>query len=164
MPLVIRLRLASPAVWSTGCARFLALLALTGALAGCGGSSYSKRDFLARADAICASALRQTRSIPPGTDLAAYAAAVLPVIQSEADQLRALRRPADSARDRATLDQYFAALGQTVGDYRELAAAAKGGDQQTVANAEASLASSPLDSLAASYGLSSCGAPSATVA
>jgi len=161
---MLRRPLASCGVRGTGCARFVALLALAAVLTGCGGSAYTKRDFIARADAICAGALRQTRSIPAGTDLASYLSDVLPVIQSEADQLRALRRPPGTARDRATLNQYFAALGQTVSDYRRLAAAATTGDQGAVASAEAALAASPLESLAASYGLRSCGAPSATVA
>jgi hypothetical protein len=151
------------AVWGARHARRWAPLALAVVLAGCGGG-YTKSDFVARADAICASALRQTRSIPPGADLGGYLAAVLAVVQSEATQLRALRRPPDTAGDRATLEQYFAALGQTVSDYRQLAAAAQSGDQQIVASAEASLAASPLESLAARYGLRSCGAPTATVA
>jgi hypothetical protein len=33
-------------------------------LAGCGGT-YTKRDFIARADAICAGAVRETRAIAP---------------------------------------------------------------------------------------------------
>ena len=160
---VCRAPVACPAVWSTLSVRFLALVALGTVLAACGGNAYTKRDFVARADAICASALRQARSIPPGTNLPAYLAAVVPVVQSEANQLRALRRPPDTAHDRTTLDAYFTALGQTVDDYRRLAAAATSGDQQTIADAEASLAANPLDSLAASYGLRACGTPSATV-
>ena len=142
---------------------FLALLGLCALLGACGGSSYTKRDFIARADAICASALRQTRSISPGTNLAVYLAAVLPVVKSEADQLGALRRPPGTARDRSTLAQYLAAMRQSVGNYRQLAGAAQRGDQEAVASAEASLASSPLESLAASYGLTSCASPTATV-
>lgn len=142
----------------------MALLPVIALIAGCGGSAYTKRDFIARADAICASALRETRSIPAGPDLASYAAAVLPVIQSEANQLRSLRRPPDDGRNQARLNQYFAALAKTVRDYHTLAAAARRGDQEAVAAAEASLAASPLESLATSYGLRSCGAPGATVA
>ncbi|MBV9192888.1 MAG: hypothetical protein JO168_02005 [Solirubrobacterales bacterium] len=129
---------------------------------GCGASSYTRRDFIARADAICASALRQTRSIAPGTALSAYLSAFVPVLQSEESQLRALRRPPGTAQDRAILAQYFAALAQTVAEYRRLAAAVKNGNEQRVTDAEAALGSSPVYSLATSYGLSSCGTPGST--
>jgi hypothetical protein len=132
------------------------------AVAGCGGSSYTKRDFVARADAICASALRQTRSIAPGTALAAYLSAYVPVLEAEDTQLRALRRPPGTAHDRATLDRYYAALSQTVAEYRQLTAAVKSGDDQAVTNAEAALGASPVYTLATSYGLSSCGTPGST--
>jgi len=131
-------------------------------VAGCGGSSYTKHDFVTRADAICAGALRQARSITPGTSLPTYLAQFVPVLESEASQLQALRRPPDTVRDHATLAHYFAALQQTVTEYRQLEAAAKGGDQQAVSNAEAALGASPVYSLATSYGLSSCGSPGST--
>jgi hypothetical protein len=148
-----------------------ALLTLTVLLAGCG-SSYTKRDFVARADAICASAVRQTRSIaPPSTTrggahptsaLAGYLAEVLPVLQSEVTQLRALPRPTGDSPARAALARYLEALGQVAQDYRELAAAARRGDAQGVASAEAALRASPVATLAAGYGLRSCGTPGAT--
>ncbi len=142
--------------------------------AACGGNAYTKSDFLARADAICATALRATRSITPpsaaqatakqdGT-LAAYLSSVVPVLEQEASQLRALRRPPENAREQAMLDRYFAALSRTVHYYHQLAAAAKRGDDQAVARAEAALGSSPVYSLAASYGLRSCGTPGTTAA
>jgi hypothetical protein len=130
-------------------------------LAGCGGSRYSKHDFITRADAICAGALRQARSITPGA-LPTYLADYVPVLESEASQLQALRRPPGTARDRATLERYFAALKQAVAEYRQLAVAAKSGDEQGVTSAEAALGANPLYSLATSYGLSSCGTPGST--
>jgi hypothetical protein len=149
-----------------------ALLALAALLAGCGGGSYAKPDFVARADAICTSAVRQTRSIAPPSftrpaarqlsALARYLAAVLPIVQSEAAQLRALRRPTQDAAARATLTQYLAAVARAAGDYRALTAAAQRGDAQGVSNAEAALRTSPVASLATSYGLRSCGVPGAT--
>ena len=145
-----------------GRAYFLAVVLSGALLAGCGGSGYGKHDFVTRADAICAAALRQTRSIAAGTALPAYLTEFVPVLESETSQLRALRRPPGSAHDRALLGQYFAALSQTVVEYRQLAAAVKRGDDQAVADAEAALGSSPVYSLAASYGLSSCGTPSST--
>jgi hypothetical protein len=151
----------------------VALLTAAGLLAGCGGA-YTKRDFIASADAICASTVRQTRSLPPPSftssksqqlsALAGYLAVVLPLVRSEASRLRALRRPTADARNRAALQRYLRALDQEVGDYRALAAAAKRRDPQGVASAEAGLRRSPVASLAASYGLHSCGIPGATVA
>jgi hypothetical protein len=147
----------------------IVMLSLASLAAGCG-STYAKADFIARADAICASALRQTRSISPISTgqqrqaLSAYLAKVLPIVQSEANQIRALRPPPGNARDRAKLEAYRSALAQITVDYRELAAAAKRGDVQGMTSAEAALRSSSIASLAASYGLRSCGTPGATVA
>lgn len=150
------------------------LSALALAVAGCGGSGYSKSDFIARADAICAGALRQTRSIPPpgaaqagssqDAALAAYLSSVVPVLESEASQLQGLRRPPGNANEKAALERYLTALRESVKNYRVLASAAKRGDDQAVADAEAALGSSPVYSLAASYGLHSCGTPGATTA
>jgi hypothetical protein len=149
-----------------------AVLALAAVLPGCGAGSYTKTDFVARADAICTSAVRQTRSIaapsfnrPAAGQLSAladYLAAVLPIVQSEAAQLRALRRPTQDAPAGATLARYLASVAQAASDYRALAAAAKRGDAQGVANAEAALRASPVASLATGYGLRSCGVPGAT--
>ena len=139
---------------------------------GCGGNTYTKSDFIARANAICTGALRQTRSIPPpsaaqatsGQDaaLTAYLDSVVPVLQSEQSQLRALRRPPGNARERATLEHYLTALTQTITNYKQLDVAAKRGDDQAVADAEAALGASQVYSLAASYGLRACGTPGAT--
>ena len=149
------------------------MLALIVLVAGCG-SAYTKRDFVARADAICASALRQLRSIPPpsfsgsatqqDSALSGYLAAVLPVVQSQSRQLRALRRPAQDAGSRAALTRWLAALAQVVQDYRKFAAAAQRADAQGVSSAQTALRASPVASLAASYGLSSCATPGATIA
>ncbi len=146
-----------------------ALVALAALVAGCG-STYSKGDFIARADAICATAVRDTRSAASPhagpqqlSALAQYLAEIVPVVQSEVSQIRALKRPSEDARDRATLSRYFQAAAQEAGYYQALAAAAKRGDAQGVASAEAALRASPVASLAASYGLRSCGTPGATV-
>jgi hypothetical protein len=144
----------------------IALLILVALLPGCGGS-YTKSDFIARADAICTGAVRQTRSLaPPAAGgsgpqqlraLGRYLGKLLPVVQSEAAQVRGLKRPVGDPRDRAALQRYLGALEQAAGDYRELAAAAKRGDAQAVASAEGALRASPVGSLAAGYGLRVCG-------
>ncbi len=149
----------------------VALVATVALAAGCGGGGYSKGDFISRADAICTNTLRQTRALvppastsQPGGPQAAYLAQVVSLVQSEADQLRALKRPSGNAQDRAVLNAYFAALGKEVAAYRQLEAAARRGDAQTVADVEATLQASPVSGLAASYGLRTCGTPGSTAA
>lgn len=132
-------------------------------VAGCG-SSYTKSDFVARADAICAGSLREVRASPtPSGGLARYMATVLPIVESEASELRALRPPPESAGDRELLERYRAALAGAATAYRQLASAADRGDPQGVADAEAALRANPVDSLALSYGLRTCGSPGRTV-
>ncbi|HUA04196.1 MAG TPA: hypothetical protein VMB27_09845 [Solirubrobacteraceae bacterium] len=143
------------------------MFALAAIVAGCGGSSYTKSDFVARADGICTNTLRQTRALAPpsaasGSALSGYLGKLVPLVESEADQLRALKRPADSARDKAALTAYFAALGQVVDAYRQLESAAARGDDQTIADVEATLNANPVASLAAGYGLKTCGIPGST--
>ena len=109
---------------------FYGLLALTVVVSACGGGGYTKTDFVARADAICTSTLRQTRALTPpastsqpGGALAAYLGQLVPLVQSEAHQLRALKRPRQGSGLRHA-DAYFAALAQIVANYRQLEAAA----------------------------------------
>jgi hypothetical protein len=113
----------------------------------------------------------KTRSIAPPSftrspaqrlsALGGYLAVVLPIEQSEANQIRALRRPTEDAH---ALTRYLAALTTSVNEYAGLTAAAKRGDAQAVASAEAALRANPVASLATGYGLRSCGTPEATVA
>jgi hypothetical protein len=151
--------------------RSLVLLALAALLAACG--SYTKADFTASANAICAGAVRETRTLAPpsfanGTAqrlsaLATYLARVLPIVRSEARQLRALKRPAGKPRARAALKRYLDALPPTVADYAALATAARRGDSRGVASAEAALRTSRVSAFASAYGLRSCASPGATV-
>jgi hypothetical protein len=144
-----------------------ALLALAAVLAGCG--SYTRKDFITAADAICSSTQRQTRAIPPPTAstlpaLGAYLGHVVPVLQAESKQIRALGRPVQTTAERIALDSYLTALSQSVTGYKQLQAAAAANDAKAVASAEAALRANEVASLAANYGLRSCGTPGATVA
>lgn len=151
-----------------------AAIAAAAVLAGGCGTGYTKRDFVARAQAICTSALREARSIPPpgntspatptGTGLSAYLARLLPVVQTEFQQLRALPRPPEDAQSRTIRVRWLAALAQDLDSYRSLAAAARQGDTDRATAAEAALRASPAASLAASYGLPACASPGGTVA
>lgn len=144
----------------------VAIVSLAVLLAGCG-SKYTKSDYVARADGICTNAVRQIRSLnSPGATggqelraLSQYLAKVLPIVQSEASQIRALKRPSG---DQPLLDRYLSAQAEVVAEYRRLAASAKRGDEQGVASAEAKLQASPVASLAVQYGLHACGTPGGT--
>ena len=144
----------------------IAVLSLVALLAGCG-SKYTKRDFVARADGICTNAVRDIRSLTPPSAtqgqglraLSQYLAKVLPIVQSEANQIRALKRPSG---DQLALDRYLSAQAAVVAQYRRLAAAAKRGDEQGAATAEARLLASPVTELATQYGLRDCGTPGGT--
>jgi hypothetical protein len=147
----------------------VALLCASG-LAGCGSSVPTKRDVIARGDAICETAFRDAHSIPPpaangggGPSLSAladYLRRVTPIVETEVGSLRALPRP---AQDRALLERYIAAMTASARRYDALATAAAEGDPAGVAGALAALRASPATSLAASYGFASC-ADSATSA
>jgi hypothetical protein len=142
------------------------VLSLAALLAGCG-SKYTKSDFVARADGICTNAVREIRSLNPPSStgdqglraLSQYLAKVLPIVQSEASQIRALKRPSG---DQPLLDRYLSAQAEVVAEYRRLAAAAKRGDEQSAASAEAKLQASQVTALAAQYGLHACSTPGGT--
>lgn len=148
------------------------LLVVTGPLVGGCGSTVTKHDYIARADAICAAAVRQTRATAPPVAatsargrlqaLARYVERVTPIAASELSQLQGLKRPPGPASETAALDQYLAALRQAVSDYRALGAAAAQGDASGVRDAEAALAGSRVTGLATAYGLRACGTPGGT--
>jgi hypothetical protein len=151
--------------------RGLTVVVVAALLGGCG--SYTKADFVARADAICASTVRRVRSLTPPSvgdsaaqklrGLAGYLAEVAPLVRAESASLRALRRPTQKPGERAALARYLHALTAAAGDYVDLASSARRGDGAGVASAEAALRVSPVGSDAASYGLRSCATPGATV-
>ncbi len=141
-------------------------------LTGCAG--LTKADFIARADAICADSVRATRLIAPPAfaeagsgaldGLAAYASKVLPLVASEAGQLRALPRPQGNAKDSAALAGFLDAFSGVAADYGSLETAATKGDAPGVARAEGALGTSRVSTFARAYGLRSCGSAGATTA
>lgn len=149
-----------------------AVIAVTSVLLLCGcGSSYTKADFVSRANGICLSAVRDLRLLSPGATggvsgdqaLAAYLGRALPIVRREAEQLRGLPRPPVEKKGRAELDAYFAALRQAVDGYGVLARSAQRGDSASVDADLAALQANPLAQLAARYGLRYCGTPEATI-
>ena len=151
-----------PVAWAAG-------LAAAALLAGCGSAAYDKRDYVARADAICASTTRHARTVaaPTGTGgvpLAAYIEELLPLLRGEAAQLHGLRRPPGSTAQGAQLRAFLHALDASVGQYAALAAAARSGDTAGVARAESGLRANATGTLGARYGLTGCGTPTSTSA
>ena len=87
-------------MWSRRIAPWL--LGLSILVGGCGSSAETKQDYIARANAVCASTTRAIRNVAPagasgGVSLPAlgrYFDTVTPIVDSEVKQLRALPRPA----------------------------------------------------------------------
>jgi hypothetical protein len=132
------------------------------AVTACGGHAATKKDVVARANGICITALRSMREVPPPagtTGLADYLAKVLPIVEKEAKDTRALPRP---AQDHAVLDRYVADVTAPATQYRTLATAARNGDDTAVSQGLAALRASPAPALAAEYGLTRCNASAGT--
>jgi hypothetical protein len=136
----------------------IATVASAATIAGCGGHSVTRKDVIARANAICFTAQQAARSVAsPGAGdtraLAAYFDKVTPIVAKEARQLAALPRPQPR---QATLNHYVAAVGASVADYRAAARAAAAGDQSGVTQALAQLQSTNATRYARGYGLNQC--------
>ena len=149
----------------TGTRVLLAIVATAATIAGCGGHSATRKDIVARANAICFTAQQAARSVPsPGAGdtkaLAAYFDHVVPIVAKEARQLAALPRP---QQRQATLNHYVEAVSASVADYRSAARAATAGDAGEVTQALARLQSTDATRYAQAYGLNQCtGSASAT--
>jgi hypothetical protein len=136
----------------------LATVATAATIAACGGHSDTRKDVIARANAICFSAQQAARSVtsPNAGDtkaLATYFKKVVPIVAKEARQLAALPRP---KQRQAALNQYVDAVGASVADYRAAARAAAGGDEGGVTQALARVQSTEATRFARAYGLDQC--------
>lgn len=119
----------------------------------------SRADFIERANAICATANRRTRTVPQWTDLSGlgeYVDTVLPVAKEELASLRELRPP--EALE-ATVDRMLKAVEQTVKAVEKVGAAARRGDQAAVQSAiqQGNRSSRAARQLARKLGLMVCG-------
>lgn len=141
-------------------------------IAGCG--SYTKKDFVAQANAICSHTLQQLRALPAPVQaggvrgqllaLGRYLTRAAPLVAAEAAKLTKLRRPSATPAQRGLLTAYLAAERQTAVEYAALARAAATGSPAAVSAAGVTLRSSPAGGLAAQYGLPVCASPGATIA
>ncbi len=129
-------------------------------ISGCGGHDATRKDVIARANAICFTAQQAARSVAsPGTAandpraLGAYFDKLAPIVAQEARQLAALPRP---PQRQATLNHYIAAVGASVTDYRAAARAAAAGNDGGVTQALAKLQAADATRYARAYGLTQC--------
>lgn len=138
------------------------------AVSACGGGSkkVTKGDFVARADAVCATTQAQVRSLPTGSGslagTAKYFRSSAALLHTQAVQLRAIPRPKQAAANAKVLEQFLTATSQSAAIYRRIATAAANGDQGALTSAEAALGANPAPRLAARYGLRVCGTSSVT--
>jgi hypothetical protein len=132
----------------------------------CGGSSATKKDVIARGNAICSSAVSSVRAVVPpangttsGTALAGYFKRLEPIVAKEVSQLRKLPRP---STDQAVLNRYIDSVTKAGDVYKQLVAAAQRNDIPGVARYLGALRASPAQSLAQQYGMSQCAAAAGT--
>jgi hypothetical protein len=132
----------------------------------CGGAGATKKDVIARGNAICSSTVSAVRAVVPpatgagsGAALTRYFRQLQPIVAKEVSQLRKLPRPGP---DKALLNRYIDSVTRAAGDYRQLVAAAARNDITGVATYLSALRASPAQSLAQRYGMSQCAAASGT--
>jgi hypothetical protein len=132
----------------------------------CGSSSPTKKDVIARGNAICSSAVSSVRAVVPpakgassGTALAGYFKQLEPIVAKEVSQLRKLPRPSS---DKAVLTRYIDSVTKAGNVYKQLVSAAQRNDIPGVAKYLGALRASPAQSLAQQYGMSQCAAAAGT--
>lgn len=158
---LIRLRPHSRRIAATLSASLIAVIATA-----CGSSSPTKKDVIARGNAICSAAVSSARAVVPpatgtgsGTALAGYFKQLQPIVAKEVSQLRKLPRP---STDKALLDRYINSVTQAGDVYQRLVSAAKRNDINGVAKYLGELRASPARSLALHYGMSQCASAAGT--
>jgi hypothetical protein len=139
-------------------------------VAGCG--SFTKHDYIQRADGICGASLRSVRALTPPTvsgpqaaqnaSLGAYLDRMLPLMRRELGHLQALPRPSESATQKRARVAYLGALKQSIDQFATLAAAAHTNQTAEVRSLERALAANPAPRLASKYGLRNCSSSAAT--
>ena len=132
----------------------------------CGSASPTKKDVIARGNAICSSAVSSVRAVVPpakgagsATALAGYFKQLEPIVANEVSQLRKLPRP---SVDQALLNRYIDAVSEAGTVYKRLVSAAERNDVPAVARYLGALRASPAQSLAQRYGIGQCAAAAGT--
>jgi hypothetical protein len=142
----------------------LIAVALVVVLSACGSSAPSKKDFISRADAICARGDSQSKAVPvPQTTgltraqvyakLGSYIDEVVPVAEKVVGQIKALEQPSDN---QALLHRYYASLDDGIAKLHALSAAAKQANTPALQSVVTALKTSESAQLARQYGFKTC--------
>jgi hypothetical protein len=140
-------------------------------VAGCG-SSYTRADFIQRADGICTGTTRAVRLLKPPQfgqasvqqqrSSGAYFGHAASLVKSEARRLSALPVPPETGAQRRVRVQWLAAVHDSAAALQALAEATSKGDTAATTAANQRLAANPVVRLAARYGAHACAGPGAT--
>jgi hypothetical protein len=129
--------------------------------AGCGASSggrLSKKDYAAKADAVCAKYNKKIKNLgnPRSlADLAAFADKAIPIAQKGNDELRALKPPKD---EESTASAWLKQNDKVLDAIKKLRDAAKKNDRKGIEKSlsEGNSANTASNKLARNLGLSTC--------
>lgn len=156
-----------------GARLLVALVFVVTCLVACG-SSYTKADFVTRAEGICLTTTRAIRSLNSpsftGTpaeqrvSLGGYLVKVARRVSSEARHLSSLRKPPGTRREARLLGRWLAAVRESGNELADLGTAAGTADPTTVARSTAALGRLQVVDLARDYGVRGCAGPSASYA
>jgi hypothetical protein len=162
----VRGRRIRPGVLCAACTAVVLALAVTA----CGAVTH--RQYVTRADGICAATLRATRSLTPpqqtGTleqqlrSLSAYYGRIASLLRKQDRELRALTKPKQTPRQQAELNRYLVSLSTVAGYFSKLAADAGSGKPEQLASLDSALSGEFLGQLARSYGLRECSSSGST--
>ncbi len=140
-------------------------------VAGCGGS-YTRADFIQRADGICTGTTRQIRLLRPPQfgattvlerrSSARYLIDAAELVKQEARRLSALPRPPENASQRRLRSRWLAEVHSSATELLALASATSTDDAAAMSSAEGKLAANPVVKLAGEYGARACAGPGAT--
>ena len=142
----------------------LVALGVTALVAGCGGGGgggerLTKEQYIAQADAICKAAdgkIQELGEPESLDDLAALAGQAVTIGKDELSRLQALQAP---AADEATLNKAYDLIGRQLDLAKQIAAAAKEGDQVKIQKLidEGTPLQNEANQIAKSYGMKECG-------
>jgi hypothetical protein len=150
----------------------LFVTALVGMLVAACGSTYTRADFIRRADGICLSTTRALRSLTPPQftgsavqqqlSLSRYLARVSPLVSAESRRLAGLPKPPGRPADAALLQRWLRAVHDSASDIHVLGDSERAGDPAFIAAARTALGALPVVKLASRYGMKACAGPGAS--
>lgn len=128
--------------------------------AGCGGKPVTRAGVIARGNAICTTAARETENLPASGGSTPAFEAEAPIVTKEATAIDAL--PVPSAR-RALFLRFIAAENRLAAGYRRLATLERAGETAAMQSQVRELEGNDAWRLAGEYGMAECSGPHASV-